>query len=103
MDLSDLPAAPVRRVPLAAWFRLQRAVEKTPGTLLALNRDSVLGPAAALALRMETLRIEWSRLLDAIDIEIEVTRCRQQPPRGKSLNVRDTAHVRLHLRAPFTG
>jgi hypothetical protein len=103
MDLSDLPLATVRRVPLASWFRLQRAVEKTPTTLVALNGESVLQSAAALTLRLGTLRAEWSQLLDAIDMEIEVIRCRKQPTHPKSLNVRDIAHVRMHIRAPFAG
>jgi hypothetical protein len=99
VDLTDLPSAAVRRVPLTSWFRLQRAVEKTPTTLIVLTADSVLQSAAALALRMEAARVEWSQLLDAIDMEIEVIRSRSR----ESVNVRNTAHVRLHLRAPITG
>ncbi|HEX5000073.1 MAG TPA: hypothetical protein VFY29_17770 [Terriglobia bacterium] len=102
MDLSDLPAAAVRRAPPAIWFRLQRAVEKTPTTLIALNTESVLQSAAGLALRMETIASGWSQLLDTIDMEITVVRGRPQQDHSPSPN-RNTVHVRLHIRPPFTG
>jgi hypothetical protein len=54
-----------------------------------------------MALRLEKLQAHWSRLLDAIDTEVEVVRCRQQllPPESADRN----PYVRVHFRSAFAG
>ena len=51
LDLGDTPPATARRIPLASWFRLRRAVEHTPTVLLVLARQS--GAASCTSLRLE--------------------------------------------------
>ncbi len=53
IDLSDLPASPIRAVPHSTWFRFQRSIEKTPTMLTIVSQDSVAKTCAALAVRAE--------------------------------------------------
>jgi recombination protein RecA len=86
MDLGGLPREAVRRVPLAAWFRLQRVIEKTPGVLLVLGHESVAKSAAALVLHVQAARTDWgnlsiprpshSILLTSTHLTIEIARAR---------------------------
>ncbi len=105
MDLSGLPAAQVHAMPLASWFRFQRAIEKTPTVLLVLSRESVVRSAAALVLRLEALRAEWSRLFNAFDADVEIVRCRRAAPNSR-LQIRNSKsphfHVRMHFRSQFS-
>src|SRR5262245_29217249 len=94
MDLTDLPLSHVRSIPLASWFRFQRAIEKTPTVLLVVSPDSVVQSAAALVLRMEMCTTEWSTVLDRLNLNIEVVRSR----RARPLN----SYVRLHLHSECT-
>ncbi|MBI2149222.1 MAG: hypothetical protein HYU27_01275 [Acidobacteria bacterium] len=77
MDLTDLPLPHVRSIPPAAWFRFQRAIEKTPTALIVMSPENIVKSAAALALRMEQRGSEWSTLLDAVDLNVEIVRARR--------------------------
>jgi hypothetical protein len=94
MDLGDLPAGEVRSVPPASWFRFQRSIEKTPTILLVAGQESVVKSAAALVLRLEIARADWSALLETVDTDVEVVRCRRSRPLK--------SHVRLHFRSQFS-
>lgn len=60
LDLGDIPAPVVRRIPLACWFRLRRAVENTPTVLVALEPVSCAPSCASLVLEMKPGRPNWS-------------------------------------------
>jgi replicative DNA helicase len=89
MDLTDLPLSQVQSVSLASWFRFQRTIEKTPTALVVMTAHSVVQSAAALVLRMHMRNAEWSRILDGLNLNIEVARSR----RSRSLK----SDVRVHL------
>jgi hypothetical protein len=48
------------RIPLHAWFRLQRALKGTPSTLLVISPFRTAGSAASLALSLERQNSRWS-------------------------------------------
>ena len=52
IDLGDIPAAAVRRIPLTTWFRFRRAVENTPAVLLVVARQSCAKTCASLLLQL---------------------------------------------------
>jgi hypothetical protein len=85
LDLSDVPPAIARRVPLTSWFRFRRAVENTPTVLLALEQQAYAKAAASLVLGLARRDCRWksiadragpshTRLLGEIEIGAEVLR-----------------------------
>ena len=72
LDLGDIPPATARRISLASWFRLRRAVENTPTVLVSVARQSNAKTCATLQLECARERAAWSgalhssRLLRAI-------------------------------------
>ena len=77
LDLSDLPEKAVRRIPLAAWFRFQRVIEKTPTVLLLIGTESAAKSAASLVLRMNESHVDWrGNLLAGSRLNIEIPRLR---------------------------
>src|SRR5262245_54584850 len=77
MDLTDLPLPQLRSVSLASWFRFQRAIEKTPTALVVISPESMVRSAAALVLRLEMKGAEWTTLLAARNLNIEIVRSRR--------------------------
>ncbi len=59
VDLGDVPARAARRVPLACWFRLQRAVENTPTALVVLEQEPFAKTCASLVLGLEAEAAEF--------------------------------------------
>jgi len=47
LDLGDVAAAVARRIPMAAWYRLRRAIENTPTILLLVEREQTVKSCAA--------------------------------------------------------
>jgi hypothetical protein len=80
MDLTDLPPAHLRSIPLASWFRFQRTIEKTPTALVVMSPESIVKSAAALVLRMELRKAKWSTLLETLDSHVEIVRSRRKRP-----------------------
>jgi recombination protein RecA len=85
LDLSDVPPAIARRVPLTSWFRFRRAVENTPTVLLALEQQAYAKAAASLVLGLQRCNCHWKAIADRagpshtcllgeIEIEAEVLR-----------------------------
>lgn len=60
MDLSDVPARLVRKIPLNVWFRLRRIVENTSTILLVLSQESNTKTCASLVLRLEKEAAAWT-------------------------------------------
>jgi|SRR5579862_814964 len=54
IDLADVPLKMARRIPLASWFRFQRAVEYTPTVLLLTTPGPCTQSCAALLLKMHS-------------------------------------------------
>jgi hypothetical protein len=59
LDLSDLPGATVRRVPLNVWFRFRRMVENTPTAFILIEQESCAKTCASLVLRLEMKAAQW--------------------------------------------
>lgn len=59
LDLADLPAAVVRKVPLTSWFRLRRAVEHTRTALVVVVQEFSAGASASLALKFSPQPPDW--------------------------------------------
>ena len=87
MDLTDLPLSQLRGVSLASWFRFQRTIEKTPTSLVVISPESTVKSAAVLVLHLEMKDAEWTTLLAARNVSVEILRSRRSGMRsGMSLN-----------------
>jgi recombination protein RecA len=95
LDVGDIPPRMVRRVPLAYWFRFQRAVEHTPTIVLLVEQESYAKSAASLVLRLKNKVAHWSAtslekgntpscLLDGLEINAEIVRSRILVPQYNS-------------------
>ena len=93
MDLTGLPLPHIRSIPLASWFRFQRTIEKTPTVLLVMSPESIVKSAAALVLKMEMGGAEWSTILNGLNLNVEVVRCRGGLPAN--------SYVRVHLHSEW--
>jgi len=59
VDLCDLPANLVRRVPLNNWFRFRQMVENTPTVCLLMGQQACAKACASLVLRLEMRGVRW--------------------------------------------
>jgi recombination protein RecA len=59
VDLSNIPPATVRHVPLNAWFRFRRVVEDTPTILMLIEQEPNAKTCASLVLRVGFERAQW--------------------------------------------
>jgi recombination protein RecA len=86
LDLAGIPEKFVRRIPLASWFRFQRAVEHTKTALLVISEFSCAQTCAALVLKLQKQlsavsyqlsgKPTHAELLKAIHVEAELVRSR---------------------------
>jgi recombination protein RecA len=77
MDLSDIPVKALRGIPLAAWFRFQRVIEKTPTVLLLIGTESIAKSAASLVLCLSASDADWrGNLLAGNRVHVEISRIR---------------------------
>ncbi|PYT27244.1 MAG: hypothetical protein DMG57_19040 [Acidobacteria bacterium] len=60
MDLGDVAPETARRISLASWYRLRRAIEHTPTALVVVERSPLARPSAALAVEFTHSRIAWT-------------------------------------------
>lgn len=60
LDMCEVRPAIVRRIPLATWFRLRRAIENTPAVLVVLEREATVQSCASLMLEMKQETTAWS-------------------------------------------
>ena len=92
IDLGDVPDSAARRIPLASWFRFQRAVEPTATVLLVVAQAPCAQTCASLLIRLggkpsafsdqlsakENFGPAHAQLLDGLQIEGELLRSRMQ-------------------------
>ncbi len=94
IDLGDVPDAVARRIPLASWFRFQRAVEPTATVLLVVAQAPCAPTCASLLIRLQAgrqlsaissqpsvkreLSPAHAQLLDGLRVEGELLRSRLQ-------------------------
>ena len=72
MDLADTPDREARRVPLASWFRLRHAAERTDAALVVLERQINARSCSALQIEMRRKRPVWmGKLLRGLAAEAE--------------------------------
>jgi hypothetical protein len=82
LDLAGIPDKFVRRIPLASWFRFQRAVEHTKTALLVISEFPCAQTCAALAIKLSAVSNQLSgkptntRVLESMQIQAEVERSR---------------------------
>jgi hypothetical protein len=60
MDLAGVEPRIVRRIPIASWFRLRRALENTPTVLVVLEQEPYVKNCASLMLEMKRDGVGWS-------------------------------------------
>ena len=101
IDLGDVPHSQARRMPLASWFRFQRAVEPTPTVLLVVAQEPCAQTCASLLIRLQSgkklsaiscqpsvkneLGPAHAKLLDGLQIEGELLRSRIQRKPAQSV------------------
>jgi recA bacterial DNA recombination protein len=98
IDLGDVPDAAARRIPLASWFRFQRAVEPTATVLLVVAQAPCAQTCASLLIRLQggkfsALSYQLSardepahaQLFDGLHVEGELLRSRMQRKPAQSI------------------
>jgi recombination protein RecA len=103
LDLTDIPPATVRYVPLNSWFRFRRAVEDTPTILLLVEQEPNAKTCASLVLRLGLEMPRWRTmtsgkhphacLLDGVGVQAEVVRSTVQPIAGEGTGVDGDATI----------
>jgi recombination protein RecA len=84
LDLGDTAPQAARRISLASWFRLRRAVEHTPTILVSLARQSNAKTCASLVIECGRNAATWSgarsvsRLLRGFEVRAQSTERRKQ-------------------------
>jgi hypothetical protein len=59
LDMADTPDATARRIPLASWFRLRHAAERTGAALVAVERRINAQSCSALQIEMRMQKQFW--------------------------------------------
>jgi hypothetical protein len=95
LDLAGIPEKFVRRIPLASWFRFQRAVEHTKTALLVVSEFACAQTCAALVLKLENQlsvissqlsgKPTHTQLLHEMRIEAELSRTRLERKPARSV------------------
>jgi hypothetical protein len=89
MDLGDIAPQTARRISLASWYRLRRAVENTPTALVVTERAPLARACAALAVECARGSVRWagapgcSQLLRGVAFAME----RRKPLRPASATI----------------
>jgi RecA/RadA recombinase len=74
-DLADTPEREARRIPLASWFRLRHAAERTGAALVTMERQINARSCSSLRIEMRRKRPVWSgKLLRGIETAAESSR-----------------------------
>ncbi len=103
MDLSDLPAAAVQAVPLATWFRFQRAIERTPTLLTIVSESGVARTCASLAIETTGGHFGFRVSEFGFEVNAEVIRNRQPNPKSEiRIPKSRSSHVRFNLHPVFS-
>jgi recombination protein RecA len=105
LDLAGIPEKFVRRIPLASWFRFQRAVEHTKTVLLVVSEFACAQTCAAMVLKLGNQLSDISfqpsgkpshaQFLERMQIEAELSRMRlERKPAGSVRTVFSTQAIR---------
>ena len=105
LDLAGVPEKFARRIPLASWFRFQRAVEHTKTALLVMSEFACAQTCAAVVVRLgnqlsaissqSSGRPSHAQLLERLRVEAEVVRMRlERKPAASVRTVFSTKAVR---------
>ncbi len=62
LDLGDIPAESVRRIPLTSWFRFRRAVEPSGTVLLLIEQEPCAKTCASLVVHLQSMAIRKNGL-----------------------------------------
>lgn len=110
IDLGDIPFKEARRIPLASWFRFQRAVEHTPTVLLVVAQEPLAQSCSALLLKVgasgkklpafisqpSDALPSHAQLLNRLCVEGELLRSRlQRKPVGSATAAFSTKAIRI--------
>ena len=60
LDLCEIPARVLNRIPLSYWYRFRRAVEHTPGILLVCGETPQAKSCSAAHLELKRKQFDWS-------------------------------------------
>jgi len=72
LDMADTPDAISRRIPLASWFRLRHAAERTGAALVAIERQINARSCSTLQIEMRRKKPVWiGKLLRGIAAQAE--------------------------------
>jgi hypothetical protein len=91
LDLAGIPEKFVRRIPLASWFRFQRAVEHTKTALLVVNEFACAQTCAAVVIKLSavshqpSVKPSHAQLLDRMQVDAELVRMRMERKPGASV------------------
>lgn len=92
IDLGDCPEKTLRRIPLAAWFRLRRGVENTRTALVVLARQMHAHSCSSLKIELNKSRSLWKgRLPGTILTGFEIT--------AQTIRNRQMQESRFHIEA----
>jgi hypothetical protein len=101
LDLAGIPEKFVRRIPLASWFRFQRAVEHTETALLVITEVRCAESCAALIFKFESqfsavshepsVKPAHTQLLESMQLQVEIVRSRLERKPMQSVKTEFTA------------
>jgi len=74
IDLGDTPGKVIRRIPLAAWFRLRHAVENTRTALVVVAQQIHAHSCSALKIELRRRRTLWNGLLNGFEAAAQCMR-----------------------------
>jgi recombination protein RecA len=100
LDLADVPAAALRRIPFTTWLRLQRTIEGSDTACVLLTAQPLARSAGGLTISLSA-RGEWtgesdrSRRLTGMDVDARVVSSRRHRDRH---SMEGSARVRCDLR-----
>lgn len=84
LDLADVPAAVIRRLPFTTWFRLHRVIEHGRTVCLLVGPSPIARSAEGVSLQLApAARHRWSRqLFLGLDANVRVVRARETQDDG---------------------
>jgi len=107
VDLGDTPLKMARRIPLATWFRFQRAVEHTSTVLFVISQVPCAQTCASLLLKVSGRKLSavssqlsvetptHAQLLDGLQVQGEILRSRLDRKPSRSVTATFTTKVRM--------
>lgn len=84
LDMGDIPAASIRRIPLTSWFRFRRAVEPTATVLLVIEEQPSATTCASLVVRLEQKLLCLRDAQSLSELSSQVSRRSQEPQNAVS-------------------